>query len=105
MLSTSNNTRLLKSTYHLDSYMIVSIICVKDRNGLILHRGKLSQVLYYQLGLLSKLISPRAREPESWLLGPGRLQVPAPNTIPLQKADSFLQPINPINSPVVNASV
>lgn len=82
MLSTSNNTQLLKSTYHLDSYMIVSIICVKDRNGLILHRGKLSQVLYYQLGFFSKLISPRAREPESWLLGPGRLQVPAPNTHP-----------------------
>lgn len=82
MLSTFNNTWLVKSIYHLDSYTIVSFICAKDRNGLMLCRGKLSQVLYYQPGFLSKLISPRAREPESWLLGSCRLQAPRPQHHP-----------------------
>jgi hypothetical protein len=84
MPSTFNNTWLVKSIYHSNSYTIASFVCIKDRNGLSLirPRGKLSQLLYYQPGLLSKLISPRAREPESWLLGSYRPQAPCPQSHP-----------------------
>lgn len=54
--------------------------------------------------LSSSAPEPESQSPGYWVLVDSKL--PAPNVIPLQKADILLPPltINPINPPIVNAS-
>ena len=109
MQSTFNNTWLVKSIYHSNSYTIASFVCIKDRNGLsLIHL----EVNCHSYCITNQASSPSSSAPEPGSQSPGYwvlidLKLPAPKVIPSQKADSLLQPltINPINPPVANASV